>query len=89
MNNMRQISPPRGAFFIYYTVSAYLKSEFELLYAGKSVRSGSSERLHCCIAALKLDEYHSLYNAHRLFFTPSRTPACPASPALHKVADPL
>jgi hypothetical protein len=33
MNNMRQISPVRGAFFIYHTVSAYLKSEFEMIYA--------------------------------------------------------
>jgi hypothetical protein len=56
---------------------------------GKSARSGSSERLHCRFTAWKLDEYHSLYNALRLFFTSLRTPASPVSPALHKVADPL
>jgi hypothetical protein len=33
MNNMRQISPARGAFCIYFTSSAYLKLELEPLHA--------------------------------------------------------
>jgi hypothetical protein len=47
MNDMRQISPGRGVFCIYCTVSVYLKSEFELLYARVL------GLLNACISALE------------------------------------